>query len=173
MTGAILLLLAFVFALAGASKLRSPDRFRATLRKLTHPGMANVMVRAIPTAELLLAAWLASGIAPRQATGVSVVVLLMFTAALLRMLRKGLSGCGCFGEAADSAPTGLLRNVLLMTLAACIALPQGAAEGPWSSGVIAILGRLTLVLGAACFCPCLVALIERRHLIFSSNGSPR
>jgi uncharacterized membrane protein YphA (DoxX/SURF4 family) len=173
MVGAIVLLLAFVFALAGISKLLSPDRFRATLRKLMPLGAATVMVRAIPLTELLLAAWLVSGLAPRQAAGIAIIVLLMFTAALLRMLRKGLGGCGCFGEAADSAPAGLVRNVLLIALAACVALPQNASDGPWSSGEGAIVGRLTLVLGAACLWSCLVALVERRSFIFSTNGPTR
>ena len=173
MSGAILLLLAAVFAAAGVSKILSPEPFRATLRKLMPAPLAAGASRAIPALELALSAWLLTGVAARQAAGVAIVVLLAFTAVLLRMLRRGLSGCGCFGEAVDSAPAGLARNVILIALAACVALPETTPEGPWSDGAVMIVGRLTLVVGAACLWPCLVALVQRRNFILSTTGLSR
>lgn len=168
MSGAILLLLGFVFALAGALKLFSPERFRDTLRKLLTPRVAPAVSVAVPVLELVLAAWLVSGVAPRQAAGAAIVVLLVFCAVLLRIWRRGLT-CGCFGEAADSAPSGLVRNVILIALAATVAVPEALPETPWSLGLGMVVGRMTVVLGAACFWPCLVALVQRRNLIFSAG----
>jgi uncharacterized membrane protein YphA (DoxX/SURF4 family) len=173
MPGAILLLLGLVFALAGASKLLSPDAFRATLRKLVPASAVRLIVVGLPVFELLLGAWLISGVAPRQAAGAAVVVLLGFCAVLFRIWRRGLT-CGCFGEMADSAPSGLARNVLLIAMAAYVALPDGpVVDGPWSAGAGNVVGRLTVVLGAACLWPCLVALVQRRKMIFSSMDGLR
>jgi uncharacterized membrane protein YphA (DoxX/SURF4 family) len=169
MSGAILMLLGFVFALAGVMKLVSPEPFRDTLRKLFAAGVAPVLAITVPLLELALAAWLVSGVAPRQAAGTAVVVLLVFCAVLLRIWRRGLT-CGCFGEAADSAPSGLARNVILIALAATVAVPDVPPDNPWSLGLGMVVGRMTVVLGAACWWPCLVALVQRRNLIFSTGG---
>jgi hypothetical protein len=116
--------------------------------------------------ELILAGWLLSGVAPRAAAAVAVLVLLGFSAALLRMWRKGVSGCGCFGEAADSAPAGLVRNVLLIGLAtAGVVLPAAAPAGPWSGGAAEVVGRGTLLVGAACLWACGVAVARRREFL--------
>ncbi len=173
MSGAILLLLGAVFVTAGVSKLASPDPFRNTLRKLVAPSLAGPMTVGIPMQELLLAMWLLSGVAPRHAAAVAVVVLLGFSSVLLRMWRKGLTGCGCFGEAADSAPTGLARNAILIALALGVVLPSDEVIGPWSGGAGEIVGRLTLVLGAACLWPCAVAAGQRRKFILGTGGLAR
>lgn len=173
MSGAILLLLGALFAAAGVSKLAAPDPFRNTLRKLVAPALAGPMTVGIPIQELVLSAWLLSGLAPRQAAAVAVVVLLGFSSVLLRMWRKGLTGCGCFGEAADSAPTGLARNAILIALALAVVLPTGEVTGPWSGGAGEIAGRLTLVLGAACLWPCAVAAAQRRRFILGTSGLAR
>lgn len=173
MSDAILLLLAVVFAAAGASKLMSPDPFRNTLRKLAPKRLVPAAALAIPLFELALAAWLLSGVAPRQAAGVAIVVLLAFTAVLLRMWRRGLSGCGCFGEAADSAPSGIARNVILIALGLAAALPTGVLHGPWSGGAGTVAGRLTLILGAACLWPCAIALVRLRDPAHQKAGTSR
>jgi uncharacterized membrane protein YphA (DoxX/SURF4 family) len=162
--GAILLLLGFVFAAAALAKLASPDTFRATIRKLYGPRAAGLMTIAVPVAELLLAAWLISGASPRKAAAASVVVLLVFTAVLMRIWRKGLT-CGCFGEASESAPAGMARNAVLIALAAWVAQqPETTAnDGPWSLGAGMILGRWTLVIGAACAWACAAAVVRRRR----------
>src|SRR5690348_9764028 len=107
MSGTILLLLAFVFGLAGAMKLGSPEQFRDTMRKLFGARLARPLSVTVPVLEIALALWLLTGLAPRQAAAVSILVLLVFSAALLRIWRRGLT-CGCFGEAGDSAPSGLV-----------------------------------------------------------------
>lgn len=169
MAGAILLLLGTVFAAAGVSKLLSPDPFRNTLRKLVPAALVGPVSIGIPVQELLLAMWLITGVAPREAAAVAVVVLLGFTSILLKMWRRGMSGCGCFGEAADSAPSGIARNVVLIALALCVALPAQPIDGPWSAGVGAIVGRFTLVVGAACLWPCAVSVAQRRRFLVASG----
>jgi uncharacterized membrane protein YphA (DoxX/SURF4 family) len=170
MSGTILLLLGFVFGLAGAIKLLSPEQFRDTLRKLLGARLARPLSAAVPVLELALAVWLLGGVAPREAAAVSILVLLLFSAALLRIWRRGLT-CGCFGEAGESAPSGLVRNVILIVLAATVALPQAAPETPWSAGAGIIIGRVTVVIGAACLWACLVALFQQRKFVFSSAGA--
>jgi uncharacterized membrane protein YphA (DoxX/SURF4 family) len=168
--GAILLLLGAVFAAAALAKFTSPQTFRATLGKLYGPRAAGPMTIAVPGAELLLAAWLISGASPRKAAAASVVVLLVFTAVLMRIWRKGLT-CGCFGELSESAPAGVARNVVLIALAAWVAmLPESSAiDGPWSMGPGMILGRWTLVIGAACAWVCATAVVRRRGMIFGTR----
>jgi uncharacterized membrane protein YphA (DoxX/SURF4 family) len=164
MPGTILLLLSVGFVVAGVAKLAAPERFRATLRKLMPAGAARLAGTGVPILELLLAAWLVSGIAPRHAAATAMLVLLAFSIMLRKMWRRGLS-CGCFGEVADSAPSGLARNAILIALAACVALPAtfDANDSPWAGGPTLVLGRFTIVLGAACLWPCLVALLQRRQ----------
>jgi uncharacterized membrane protein YphA (DoxX/SURF4 family) len=169
--GAILLLLGGVFAAAAVAKFASPEPFRATLRKLYGPTLARPIAIVVPVGELLLGGWLISGASPRKAAAVAVVVLLVFTATLMRIWRKGLT-CGCFGEASESAPAGMARNVALIALGAwVVTLPETRAiDGPWSLGPGAVLGRLTLVLGAACAWACVVQVVQRRRMIFRFDG---
>jgi uncharacterized membrane protein YphA (DoxX/SURF4 family) len=169
MTGAILLLLGAVFAVAGISKLLSPDPFRTTLRKLMPQTVAHPATYAIPVQELVLAAWLLSGLAPRLAAAVTILVLLGFSSVLLRIWRLGLS-CGCFGAAAESAPAGLARNAAMILLAACVALPDVRIQGPWAGGAGTVVARLTIALGAACFWTCAVAVVRRRQFIFATSA---
>lgn len=172
MAGVILLLLGVVFAAAGLSKLASPEPFRSTVLKLFGARAVTPMGLGVPIVELALGSWLVSGAMPRHAAAASVIVLLGFTAVLLRIWRKGLT-CGCFGDASESAPSGIARNAVLIALALSVALPEALSstgDGPWSDGPGMILGRWTVVIGAACAWACVVALVRRRKLIFSVNG---
>jgi uncharacterized membrane protein YphA (DoxX/SURF4 family) len=167
--GAILLLLGVVFATAALAKFASPEPFRATIRRLYGPRAAGPMSLVIPVMELLLGGWLISGASPQKAAAVAVVVLLAFTAVLMRIWRKGLT-CGCFGEASESAPAGMARNVMLIALGTWVAmLPEARAiDGPWSMGPGVIVGRWTLVIGAACAWACAVQIVQRRGMIFGA-----
>lgn len=170
--GAILLLLGVVFAAAAVAKLASPEPFRATVRKLYGPRAVTPMGVGVPLMELLLGAWLISGVSPQKAAAVAVVLLLMFTAVLMRIRRKGLT-CGCFGEASESAPAGMARNVILIALGAWVATSSQEAstvDGPWSLGIGMVLGRWTLIIGAACAWACLVQIMRRSGMNFSASG---
>jgi hypothetical protein len=169
--GAILLLLGVVFAAAAVAKLTSPEPFRATIRKLYGSRAVTPMGVGVPVVEFLLGAWLVSSTAPLKAAAVAVVVLLLFTAVLMRIWRKGLT-CGCFGKASESAPAGILRNLILIALGAWVAMQPvtSTIDGPWSLGPGMVFGRWTLVVGAACAWACVVQVVRRRGLLFSASG---
>ncbi len=169
MFGAILILLACVFGLAGVSKLGAPDAFRSTLRKLLPFWMVVPTSIIVPVTELALAALLLSGLAPRLGAAISIAVLVGFTVVLRRMWYEGVKGCGCFGEASESAPSGIARNLVLITTALFVVLSKQPVQtyGP-SLGIL--LGQLTLVLGALCTWPAAVALVQRRNMIFNQGA---
>jgi hypothetical protein len=162
MSGAIIILLAAVFLLAAASKLRSPGEFGDVLRNLVPAALVRPLTLAAPLAELALGVILLSGLANQIAVGAAMAMLAVFTIVLTIMWRRGLKGCGCFGEAEDTTTVGgIIRNVILMALAGLVvASPQPAVlYGPdFSTG----LGRVTVAAGAFCFWQCLVALVHRR-----------
>jgi uncharacterized membrane protein YphA (DoxX/SURF4 family) len=170
--GAILLLLGVVFIAAALAKLTSPEPFRATVRKLYGPRAVTPIGVGVPITELFLGAWLISGAFPHHSSAVALVLLLVFTSVLMRIWRKGLT-CGCFGEASESAPAGIARNIILIALAAWIAMSPLAStvDGPWSLGTGMVLGRWTLVFGAACAWACVVQVVRRGGMKFSSSGA--
>src|SRR3954451_9722034 len=116
MAGAIVLLLAVVFGLAAVSKIRSRGEFVTILRGLLPGWLANPVSILVPAGELFLTAFLLSGIAPRGALVVTVVTLSLFTIMLFQMRRRGVKGCGCFGESSEEPNiiSGVARNILLI-----------------------------------------------------------
>jgi uncharacterized membrane protein YphA (DoxX/SURF4 family) len=168
MSGSIILLLAAVFLFAALAKLRSQNEFAEVLRNLVPSSLVKMTALAIPLLEVLLAGFLLSGIASRAAAMASVAVLAVFTIVLTVMWRRGVKGCGCFGEDNNTATTGsgIIRNLILIALAVLIAIgPENLMlYGP---DVATLLGRMTVVAGAFCLWPCIVALVERRKLIFN------
>ncbi len=168
MSGTIILLLAAVFILAAISKLRARDAFSAVLINLIPSPFIGFASIIIPVIELLLAGFLLSGIAPQKAIMASIVMLIIFTVVLAIMWRRGLQGCACFGETVNTSTTssGLIRNVILIAAAASI-LNESAPISFLGPDFSTFLGRLTVIIGALCFWPCLVALIGRRKLIFN------
>jgi hypothetical protein len=168
MSGTIILLLAAVFALAAIAKLRSRDAFAAVLRSLVPALLVKPLSVMVPVLELALAAFLLSGIATQTAIGVSIGVLVLFTAVLGEMWRRGLKGCACFGESVNTATTssGVIRNVMLIVAASCVVSNPGAVSF-LGLDISSFLGRMTVVVGALCFWPCLVALIGQRKYLFN------
>ncbi|MGI8967237.1 MAG: MauE/DoxX family redox-associated membrane protein [Limisphaerales bacterium] len=164
----IILLLAAIFLLAAISKFRSRDAFSAVLRNLLPAVLVAPMSIFVPLVELLLAGFLLSGIAPQKAIIASIVMLVIFTLVLAEMWRRGLQGCACFGETVNTSTTssGLIRNVILIAAALSILNEREPISflGPDFS---TFLGRLTVIIGALCLWPCLVALVSRRKLIFN------
>jgi uncharacterized membrane protein YphA (DoxX/SURF4 family) len=173
MAGVIVVLLGVLFVVAGMTKLSSPEPFRAALRKLLGPPLAGFATRAIPVTELVVGSLLLPGIYPRPMTAISVVMLLVFSAALLRMWRKGVSGCGCVGEASESAPSGLARNAILIALALVfVVLPQ-REPGVWAHDWRTVAAQLTVVVGSISAWPLAVALVKRRDMVLSNGGLAR
>jgi thiol-disulfide isomerase/thioredoxin/uncharacterized membrane protein YphA (DoxX/SURF4 family) len=125
-------LLAAVFAVAGAAKLR--DR-PGTLRTLAEFGLAPAALPAatlaLPAIELVVA--LAMLVDPAAAPGgvAAAVLLAAFTAGILNALRQGLApDCGCFGNlsAKPVSRWTVARNLFLLLLALFVAVRGSTAE---------------------------------------------
>ncbi|MDB6123856.1 MAG: hypothetical protein JWQ71_2849 [Pedosphaera sp.] len=168
MSGVIILLLAAVFLTAAISKLRAQDAFRAVLRNLIHERLVNPTALIVPLVELLLAGFLLSGVAPQKVIIAAIALLAIFTVVLAEMWRRGLKGCACFGESVNTATTGsgVVRNIILIAAAVSMLVwPEPVSFfGP---DISTFLGRLTVVVGALCFWPCVVAVVNRRKMIFN------
>jgi thiol-disulfide isomerase/thioredoxin/uncharacterized membrane protein YphA (DoxX/SURF4 family) len=138
---AVRLLLAGIFALAAATKLRDPA---ATARAITGLGGSGRLARpgkwVLPAVELAVVAALV--ITPLAVAGaiVAFLLLLVFTAAIVNALRLSRRpDCGCFGSL-TARPVSIRtagRNVALAASALFVAL-AGPGE-PLSAAVTAIL----------------------------------
>jgi uncharacterized membrane protein len=162
MRGVIVLLLGCAFVFAGLAKLRRPAPFVATLRRLMPDGRARLAAVAVPAVEIALGVVLLSGRAGRGATAGAILLLLAFSAVLLRMWLRGVRGCGCFGEASDSAASGLARNALLIAAAAYV-IADDAPLRVYADAAPARAGQFAAVVGVACAWPGIVAVARRRR----------
>jgi hypothetical protein len=114
--------LAAVFVWAAVAKATRAD---PTARGFAAMGVPapTVTARAVPLAELVLAATLLA--APRPGGVAALGVLAAFSALVARSVRRGVTvGCNCFGAARVDAVPGvdLLRNGMLAGLAAAALL---------------------------------------------------
>lgn len=132
------LLLAAVFAWAGAVKLVSPARTAASFRDLGLP-IPKLLGRAVPVFELATASLLV--VAPPAGATLALAALAGFSAVVLIALRAGKqAGCGCFGATTsgdDLSYVEPLRNVLL-GLAAALSLFTPDLTLPSIESVIAV-----------------------------------
>lgn len=145
MAAAVCLLLAGTLAWAGAAKAADPAPFRVTLRALTSPAGARRAAIAVPAVELILAALLVAGVAPRVVAVLVLALLAVFSVALTR-LGAVSAACHCFGASASGA--GRLRNALLAAGAAVLVVhPAGPL---WQVGAAELTGAATVAAGLAC-----------------------
>ena len=110
------LVLAGVFAWAGAAKLRDPA---GTRRSFTGLGLPGSFVVGVPVAELALAVGLM--VVPPWAAVAALALLAAFTTVLIGALRAGSDvGCGCFGTSRREPVSfvEVVRNGLLAVAAA-------------------------------------------------------
>jgi hypothetical protein len=112
------LLLAAVFAWAGAAKAVAPQRTTTAFRSLGLPG-AGGLARVVPALELITAAALI--VSPRLGAAAALALLGAFTVFVVSALAGGRTvGCGCFGAARPDDQLSWLepaRNLLLAALA--------------------------------------------------------
>ena len=100
---AIRLLAAAVWLFAGATKLGDLEHFRAQVHayKLLPGSLEAPVAYALPFVEVGLGLYLAAGLLVRGAAAVSVVLMIVFIAAMAQAWARGLSlDCGCFGSLA-------------------------------------------------------------------------
>ncbi len=162
------LLLSGVFAMAALSKLRDPEPFAQTVTALLasarkrSPHAGNVshvptptrfgtaIARAVPVAEMALAALLISGVAPRAAALAVLMTLVAFSAALVRLRRDpSLPACNCFGTGDGDTRAGLVRNGVLAVLA--LLTLASPIHGPvWGTSASTLAGAVTVCVGTVC-----------------------
>lgn len=135
--------LAVTFGLAGLQKML---HWRASVRAvvgydLVPRSLAMLVAYSLPMVEVVLALLLLSGRWPGIAAGGSIVLTMVFAAAVgTNLARDRRVPCGCWGGAEDISAQSLVR---LVTLAA-----MGAAYGwanRWGSAPAATLTVITLV----------------------------
>lgn len=115
-------LLCAVFVAAGAPKLMDPLGFAASIENyhLLPGALVPVAAVALPVLELCIAAAL---LVPRLARGactLGIVLLLLFSAAMLQAMARQIDlDCGCFGKGGDQNVSlwSVGRNVMLCALA--------------------------------------------------------
>jgi peroxiredoxin len=152
------LALAAVFALAGAAKLADLQGSRRAAADFGLPErLAAPLGVLLPPAELAAACLLAIGATARAGSAIAFVLLLAFSAAIARSIRRGEApDCHCFGQvhSEPAGPLTLIRNLALAALAAA------ALFAPWGSGAgIETLGAGGLV--ALAIAPVLLVLVLR------------
>lgn len=128
---ALQVLLAAVFATAGAAKLADrPGSQQSLVGFGVAPEFAPTLSIALPLAEIATAAALVLRPSARWGAVAALVLLLLFIAGISRALRHGTTpDCNCFGQL-HSAPAGrgtLIRNAVLAVLAVVLV---GHGPGP-------------------------------------------
>jgi uncharacterized membrane protein YphA (DoxX/SURF4 family) len=120
------LVLAGVFAVAGAQKLPDPAESVRAVRayRLLPEGAVHVVAYGLPVLEIGLAVLLVAGLATRVAAGLTGVLLVVFLIGVGSAAARGLTiDCGCFGGGgvvakADTHYTAeLVRDALLLLAA--------------------------------------------------------
>ena len=158
-------LLAGLFAWAGASKLLHRERTTRTFAAFGLPA-PHVLGTAVPAVELLLAVGLL--VVPAVAAYLALGMLAAFTTFLVRAVRAGVDvGCGCFGSASTAPVSSIdvLRNGLL----GAAALVATFATDPSVPG----LGAVLLVAAAAGGAVTAFVVAARRHRTSGlGTGSP-
>ena len=117
--------LAGTFLVAAAAKAFSVAGTRESLRGFGVPEpVVPVGAVALPALEVVLAAGLIAQPTATAAAWGSVAVLLVFSAAFARVLRRGEEvSCNCFGSTSTEpiGPSSLIRNAVLAVIALALA----------------------------------------------------
>ena len=119
--------LGLVFVWSGAAKMRAGDNWRiaGTAFSTSQPGIDRAVEFGLPWLEIVLGAVLVAQIAPVVSGAAAGVLLLVLTAALVRVIHRGESTpCMCFGAAArtDVSWRHVWRNAVFIVLAAATAV---------------------------------------------------
>jgi uncharacterized membrane protein YphA (DoxX/SURF4 family) len=135
--GAVLLIVRLALALAffysGFAKLLDPQELLFAVKAFkilpTQPDLLiTTATYTVPIAEVLCAVLLVIGLWSRAAGFLLALMIVVFTAAIVSVLLRGLSiDCGCFGQWLPSEVTWLtpLRNLAFFVPAALIAIFGG------------------------------------------------
>ncbi|MCK5405811.1 MAG: DoxX family membrane protein [Candidatus Krumholzibacteria bacterium] len=131
---ALRIVLGGMFIYSSTHKIWSPEEFAIAIRsyELLPVGLTNLFALLIAWSEALAGIMLILGVMTKKAAGAILLMLVMFTVAVLATMIKGLViDCGCFG-ADDNQSTSLplvIRNLFLIAAAAMVMLFD---RGAWS-----------------------------------------
>ena len=131
---ALRIVLGGMFIYSSIHKIWSPGEFAIAIRgyELLPVGLTNLFALLIAWSEALAGIMLILGVMTKKAAGAILLMLVMFTVAVLATMIKGLViDCGCFG-ADDNQSTSLplvIRNLFLIAAAAMVMLFD---RGAWS-----------------------------------------
>jgi putative oxidoreductase len=121
-----------VFLYAGALKAGDPRAFAEAVAayRLLPPQGNLIAASVLPWIEILAGLLLIIGIRARGAAAVTIILNVVFVAALASAAFRGLDiDCGCFRKGTGSSPgVAILRDLLL--LAAAVAVVRGAGIRP-------------------------------------------
>lgn len=124
-------LLGFIFIFAAIEKIVSPESFAVSISnyKLIPPELINIPAIIIPWIELTSGLLLLLGVMVKENSAIITFLLVVFTAAIIVSLLRGLNiDCGCFGTIYGSR-IGLLKVVenLLQILCGIILMRWGSS----------------------------------------------
>jgi uncharacterized membrane protein YphA (DoxX/SURF4 family) len=145
------LLLAGVFAVAGAAKLMDPAGTRRALTGFGVPDrLAGSLALALPIMELALAAALLPLASARLAAIAAVALLLAFLTAIVGNLVQGRKpDCRCFGQwrATPIGASTVVLNLALIAMAGLCAWSPGPSVVAWLD-TFTVFERVAIVAGA-------------------------
>jgi uncharacterized membrane protein YphA (DoxX/SURF4 family) len=131
---ALRILLGAMFVYSSIHKIRNPAEFAIAIRgyELLPIGLTNLFALLIAWSEALAGIMLILGVMTKKAAGAILLMLAMFTVAILTTMLKGLVvDCGCFGDEGNHPTTFplVIRNLFLIAAAAMVMLFD---RGAWS-----------------------------------------
>lgn len=146
------LALTAVFGIAAIGKLADREGTRQAVAGFGVPtDMVGLVALGLPVVELLIAGGLVMEASALWAAAAASALLLVFCAAIVRLLARGETpDCHCFGSL-SSAPVGrntLVRNLGLAGLAGFVTA-VGRSHGESLSAFFTDLGAVAIVLGVA------------------------
>jgi uncharacterized membrane protein YphA (DoxX/SURF4 family) len=120
-----------LFVFSGAVKLSDPQAFAFAIKgfKLVeNHDLISQATFSIPWTEVLIGALLVIGLRTRAASGLLLLMLAGFTAAIVSVLARDIdTSCGCFGKFLGSEidQTTIIRNVVLLSMAMVVFVKRG------------------------------------------------
>ena len=123
--------LAMVFVLAGLAKLVDGTGTRQTVGSILPVKVALPVAGFLPIVELAVGIALLQSQWAWRASVAAIPLLLLFTAVTAHnVARRTFAGCGCFGSKGGSAVAALVRNEVLLALAALVVWQGRTNAGP-------------------------------------------
>jgi len=143
--------LAAVLSIGAIKKYTDPDQFRGAMSSLVSAGpfVSVVLVFSVPAIELLVAIALMVPVVSDYAVFAAIGLLLAYTGVLAAAFISGNRDfdCGCSWGAkpAPAKPIMLLRNALLLCVAAIAAMPEIVRTFTWTDGMNTLFGVVAML----------------------------